>query len=118
MQDVAVEAFFVDRAVPWVWSALFAEVLAGVVAVGYVMAAGLIHVFNIFFSLDVWIELAESLEGLLPSVKFPVDDEGNAGSKMTESVIVKFGVVNACCCNASSSIDDAVAFLGRCEVDV
>jgi hypothetical protein len=97
---------------------LVADVLTGVVTVGCIVAAILIHVFDVFFSNDVWIELAESLESLLPSVKFPVDDKGDAGYKMTESPVVKFCVVYACCCDASSSFDDAVVFLGWCEIDV
>jgi hypothetical protein len=97
---------------------LVTDMLAGVVAVGCVVATVLVHVFDDFFSLDLWIELSESLEGLLPCVKFAVDGKGNAGGKMTETTVVKFSVVYACCCNASGSVDDAVVFLGGCEVDV
>ncbi len=97
---------------------MVADALAGVVAAGCVAAAVLVHVFDVFFSLDVWIELAESLEGLLPSVEFLVDDKGNAGGKMMESAVVEFGVVYAHCCNASGGVDDGVVFLGGCKVDV
>ncbi len=54
----------------------------------------------------------------MPSVKFPVDGKGNTIGKMTESAVVKFGVVYACCYNAFSGVDDAAVFLGWCEVDV
>jgi hypothetical protein len=75
LQNVIVEAFLVSRAVAWLGSTLVSDTLAGVVAVGCIVAAILIHVFDVFSSLDVLIELAESLENLLPSVEFPMDDK-------------------------------------------
>jgi hypothetical protein len=76
LQDVVIEAFLVSRAIARAGSTLVTDASAGVIAVGCIMATILIHVFDVFFRLDVWIELAKSLESLLPSVEFPVDDRG------------------------------------------
>ena len=72
------------------------------------MATVGVHVGYVVFSLDVWVEVLGVLEGFGECLEFLEDSEGDSCGEVVSTVVAEVCLVDACCCNASCSIDDGV----------
>ncbi len=94
------------------------NIRAGVVEVGSVVAAVVVHVVDVALVVDVGVKDLEVAEGLGEGVEGVEYGKGDSRGEVTDSTPVKIDVVNIRGRDAASGVDNGVVAFGECEVEL
>jgi hypothetical protein len=102
----------------WVRADMVADLWAWIVQVGGFVATLGVHVGDVFYGFDVWVEVLGVVEGFGPCLKFLEDREGDSCGEVAEAAVVEVGLVDTSCGNATGCIDDGMELFRWGEVEI
>jgi hypothetical protein len=82
------------------------------------MATVGVHVGDVFFGFDVWVEVLGVVEGFGPCLEFLEDREGDSCGEVVEAAVVKVGLVDTGCGNVTGCVDDGMELFRWVEVEI
>jgi hypothetical protein len=102
----------------WVRADMMADLWAWIVQVGGVVATVGVHVGDVFFGFDVRVEVLGVVEGFGSYLEFLEDREGDSCGEVAEADVVKVGLVDTSCGNATGCFYDGVELFRWGEVEI